>query len=230
MDAYEIINIISAAINYPLTPYQLQTQAFFSTSDIIALVVAVVAIIGAVITTIMSIKSSHKNNISSARIEWIQNVRASVAKLISVCYEMVMTNIENKTNINFSIVNEKAHLLILYFGPEDEKGKPVELLSETSNRGKNKQIVALIIEIKSILVNEKIQVWDKLKNQINMVEANLYRYNEQNRCYDEHLIEELEHLAEQSSIYKILFDKLDLLSNAIRIYLKLEWKKAKKGR
>ena len=135
MDTYEIIELVRKSAIDIITQHQLHSQPFFSAGDVIALV----AIVGAVIMTIMSNKASRKNSISNSRIEWIQNVRQSSAKFISACYEVMTVNNANGNDAMLSELREKAHLLILYFGPEETK-KTVELLCETSNSGKNKQI------------------------------------------------------------------------------------------
>jgi len=229
MDANEIIYIIGEIALDIIN--QLRPHSFFSAGDVIALV----AIGGAVITTIMLNRASHKNSISSARIDWIQNVRESTAKFTSACYEVIAPNNGNENNTSSNELREKAHLLILYFGPEDEKSQPVELLCEASNSGKNEKIVTLVTDIKTHMINEKRQVWGSLQKHKVLAGVRLEEYygiedTGHPPSPEEHYETEIKYIEKQTSVYKELFDKLDLLNDAMRVYLKLEWNKAKKGR
>ena len=139
-----------------------------NTGDVIAIIVAVISLIGVVISTFMTNRTTKKINmensslqekwnqknidanlIAQARIEWIQNVRKTTSELLVQYFSMI--NLRNLENIDQELLDsqEKNELLILYFGNDSiKKNYPRErLLFEENNEGKNNLLVELLEEL-----------------------------------------------------------------------------------
>ena len=112
-----------------------ETGPIINTGDVIAIIVAVISLIGVVISTLMTNRTTKKINkensrlqekwnqknidanlIAQARIEWIQNVRKTTSELLVHYFSMI--NLRNLENIDQELLDsqEKNELLILYFG------------------------------------------------------------------------------------------------------------------
>lgn len=145
-----------------------ETGPIINTGDVIAIIVAVISLIGVVISTLMTNRTTKKINkensrlqekwnqknidanlIAQARIEWIQNVRKTTSELLVHYFSMI--NLRNLENIDQELLDsqEKNELLILYFGNDSiKRNYPRErLLFEENNEGKNNLIVELLEEL-----------------------------------------------------------------------------------
>lgn len=148
-----------------------KSSSFISVGDIIAIFVAVISLIGVIISTIMTNKTTKKINernielqdkwnqknidanlIAQARIEWIQNVRKTTSELLTHYFSMI--NLDNLDNIEQELLNsqEKNELLILYFGNDSEQkntSKEIEkkILCKKNNIGKNDLLVQLLEDL-----------------------------------------------------------------------------------
>lgn len=159
-----------------------ETGPIINTGDVIAIIVAVISLIGVVISTLMTNRTTKKINkensrlqekwnqknidanlIAQARIEWIQNVRKTTSELLVHYFSMI--NLRNLENIDQELLDsqEKNELLILYFGNDSiERNYPRErLLFEENNEGKNNLIVELLEE----LAREFCNFYKDVKNQ-----------------------------------------------------------------
>lgn len=180
------------------------------------------------------------NIISNARVEWIQNVRQATVAFVTACNEVLVANACNNCSNELSTLREKTQLLILYFGPEDSKKTSVDLLCSSSNDGKNEKIVHLINEIKNPLVNDRRNALQAIARKKLQTKAAIYdnavsgtEYengdNEYQPSYQDVLEDDLKYLAAKEDEYAMIFQKIENLSDAMRIYLKIEWNKAKTG-
>lgn len=148
-----------------------ESGSLISVGDIIAIIVAMISLVGVIITTVMTNKTTKKINkenielqdkwnqknidanlIAQARIEWIQNVRKVTSELLTHYFSMI--NSENLENIDQELLvsQEKNELLILYFGndvtQENTTGNIREkLLCKENNIGKNDLLVRLLEDL-----------------------------------------------------------------------------------
>lgn len=187
------------------------------------------------------------NIVWNARVEWIQNVRRVTAEFIADCYKYMRAyDDSSKESLNL-VVEEKKLLLILYFGPDGdgiEQNKFNNILDKQTNNAKNDSIVELIniicVQIKKYHEARKKlnDCYEKLgecarcenenENKQYFCENNDYGdkfSDEQCASFKENI-----HLEEtkNASIIQELHKNLNKLSEAMRIYLKIEWNSAKK--
>ena len=228
----EMINAITQYIN---TQTASSGRSIFPITEVVAIGAAVLSLVGLVYT----VKKSAKLQNANARIEWIQKVRQATAEFVTACHEVLLARVNNSGGDELSKLREKTQLLILYFGPEAQNKKTVDLLCEASNDGKNREIVNSINEIKNYLVNDKRTVLQILNKRKRQVEKDLYEnnispdeeeYDEYYPSLNEVLEEDLKNIERAEVKYAEVFQKIDTLGDAMRIYLKLEWNKAKKGK
>ena len=253
-----------------------ETGPIINTGDVIAIIVAVISLIGVVISTLMTNRTTKKINkensrlqekwnqknidanlIAQARIEWIQNVRKTTSELLVHYFSMI--NLRNLENIDQELLDsqEKNELLILYFGNDSsERNYPRErLLFEENNEGKNNLIVELLEELAREFCNfykdVKNQRYEHLEKALEEAREKMYHnvtFEEigmeftdeevdipiQEPVYDladiEEVIEAKIPLEKEEKKIEGLQNKLILLRNAIRIYLKKEWQIAKQGK
>lgn len=133
-----------------------------TTGDVIAIVVAIIALTGVIISTVYTNYTTNKINksnekqqsdlqqknidanlVANARIEWIQNVRRTTAELISQYFLIINTVDEEILTEALLKTKEKTELLILYFGPDTKKEK--NIYNEKDNSGKNENIVNFLM-------------------------------------------------------------------------------------
>lgn len=163
-----------------------QTNSSFSTGDIIAIIVALISLIGVVVSTTMTNRITKKINKSnqqlqekwnqknidasltaSARIEWIQKVRNTTSELIALYYEAL--NTIDVADLLETVIRAqgKTELLILYFGHEEKEinNQKVDLCCSASNDNKNGYIVDFLSSLSKKLYRyyENVKS-DKLKN------------------------------------------------------------------
>ena len=227
---------------------------FLSTVSI-AYGAALLSLFGLVFTTIYTVRKNTKLQNANARIEWIQKVRNVTAELIVTYYSAL--NEDDLSELQKDIIKARGLLeqLILYFGPEQNiSNVKTELADTATNAGKNDKVVAFLIN----LSNDFTKYYKNLQNGIlTNTEARANRattelpdnvlginFQEEVKVdgqtytdieYD--IVPEAERNVEKvySELDKIrafndsLDKKLNELRDIMRIYLKIEWAKAKKG-
>lgn len=188
----------------------------------------------------------------SACIEWIQNVRRVTAEFITAYYKFIHTedndNIEQ--NKNLELIQEKKALLILYFGPDsnnESNKKAQDICDRTTNNGKNEIIVNLINEICNQLSvyftnkHEHMKYCDCLNKCYSCENTeNEKKYSCEKPPYEGYSINFTEEdciafqkdSQEKKEMYlqqmQRLHNNIGLFTEAMRIYLKIEWNHAKK--
>lgn len=148
------------------------------------------------------------NLTASARIEWIQNVRHATAELITACYKYMWSE-SDQQRVNMEIMLEKKSLYVLYFGPDDDESDEIKannLYDKKTNKGKNDQLVKFV---------------DELFNE-------LRTYHSNHSAFENKSIKESIEKCERDK-RKTIKDLQDF-SEAMRIYEKIEWKRAKEGK
>lgn len=195
---------------------------------------------------------------ANARIEWIENVRNTTAELLSLYFDILNTSDIKKIESALVASQQKTELLVLFFGPESLQDEPIGnrsiLFNKESNNGKNDTLVYFIIELAqqfSEYANAvKSAKYSKLEEAVILARNEAYRnvkqvfngysytdYGDEIPQYDyEFQDEDCMNMAaaeialtnEKEKIRKLRND-LFVLRNVIRIYLKIEWNKAKSG-
>lgn len=255
-----------------------ESTGFISTGDIVAIVVAVVSLIGVILSTVFTNRTTKKINnantelqekwnqknidaslTASARIEWIQKVRNTTAELLGHYFDIL--NTVDSVKIEDALINsqQKTELLALYFGPEiHEQSVSSEdnniLLNTENNDGKNDVIVLFITNLAQRFSDYSIgakrdrfhHLQQAVQNARNEAYKNAtqkvigYSYTEEGDEVPEYDLEWQDEdeasvinaevaLREETKRIKGLRDDLMFLRNVMRIYLKLEWNKAKIG-
>lgn len=187
-------------------------------STFIPIIVACIALKG--------VKDTIQNNINSnlranARIEWIQKVRNTSAELISLYYYIISykdSDSKNKDELYKALVESrlKTELLIMYFGPntknKNHKDSTEIILNIECNEGKNDSIVVFLSDLNMdfhkfyrLKFNSAESIYSQTRRRI-MIEQKIKKSNVD------------------------LEERLIKLRNIIRIYLKVEWDKAKEGK
>ncbi|WP_028830134.1 hypothetical protein [Proteocatella sphenisci] len=200
-------------------------------------------------------KNIEANLIAKARIEWIQKVRNTTAELLALYFKVINT-VDKEHLLEYVIkAQEKTELLILYFGHEEQNGmdQPVDLHFHKNNINKNNSIV----EFLSILSNKiyryyesvKLDEFNKLEDirnrrfdemQNHVLDLEVEEYEDECGNVGMHHIPILDEACEDSlneiderinnvvAISKSIKNDVSNLRDIIRIYLKIEWNKAKK--
>lgn len=199
-------------------------------------------------------KNIDANLKSKARIEWIQKVRNTSAELIMLYNTFLNLEDRDKMLEVFLSSQEKTELLILFFGPEKQNSK-VDIKNMESNDGKNELIVEFLSKLnKDIYLYYKELVKEKQENLKKIKEDRLSKmYQHIVDCCVEEVeleggrkeinnepilepeyekeIDEIEEAIEKCvKITNELYERIVELRNIIRIYLKIEWNKAKVGK
>lgn len=189
------------------------------------------------------------NIVWNARVEWIQNVRRVTAEFITNCYKYMQIDGE-PSNKDLISVEEKKLLLILYFGPDghgSDQKKATDIFDEKTNDAKNGLIVGLINDIygqiiryhheQKLLDNCRKELakcaecengqTDKQTDKQYVCKINEYEKFSENDClnFKDKISKEVE---ESNTAIRRLSENLNNLSEAMRIYLKIEWDRAKK--
>lgn len=185
------------------------------------------------------------NIVWTARVEWIQNVRNLTAELITAVNSYILSGNEETQKKNLDIVREKSELLILYFGPDKKYNVDVDILNRITNESKNEKIVKLIKEIyggasvyfmkkrlineyhNSILECEKCKDSSEMYESCKIVNARNVSYDEMDmRCkgYKENNLQMKQKYIRENNE---LINKLTQLTEVMRVYLKVEWNRAK---
>ncbi|WP_373263012.1 hypothetical protein [Hungatella hathewayi] len=185
------------------------------------------------------------NIVWNARVEWIQNVRRVTAEFITDCYKYMREN-GNSLKESLNLIEEKKLLLILYFGPDGngaDPNKASNILDEQTNNAKNNLIVDLINTIcnqiknyhreeESLKYNKELRsncsrCESEMENKQYLCETNKYgdKFSEDNCvAYKKELDSKIS--ASYNTIYE-LYKNINILSETMRIYLKIEWNSAK---
>ena len=239
--------LIDALIDY------LNRPAAFPWTELISIIAALLSLVGVIYVARYSVKNTSRQQNASARVEWIQNVRNTTAKLISTCFSGLNEHDSKELLKIITIARENVELLILYFGPDAKK--EVDILDETTNEGKNDQIVDYLNSLSMDLITyyKKLKVGDlekaehkfeKISNEMQNniigiehqedIELDGERYTNTEYTFEpsvEKKYNEAWQVVQEMKVFDSVFDeKLMKLRNVIRIYLKIEWKKAKKGK
>lgn len=188
----------------------------------------------------------------NARVEWIQNVRRVTAEFITACYKYIHSNDcdIDEQNGNLELIQEKKSLLILYFGPdgiEENKKKAQNISDKITNNAKNEMIVDLINKI-----FEQSRVYFSNEKECKRCHTELIKCiaceNAENgkliSCVKDEFEGEAEYFTDNDcktlqknleedeekyiKLRRDLFNNIDLLTEAMRIYLKIEWDCTKK--
>lgn len=166
-----------------------RSNSLFSTGDIIAIIVAVISLVGIIVSTIMinrTMKKINKSNeqfqerwnqknidaslTASARIEWIQAVRNTTSELIALYFEALNTVDAADLLETVIKVQGKTELLILYFGHEEKEisKQKVDLCYTVNNDSKNSHIVDFL----SSLSKKLYRYYENVKfNKLKSLEA-----------------------------------------------------------
>lgn len=184
------------------------------------------------------------NIVWNARVEWIQNVRRVTAEFITACYKYVQSNESDKDeqNQNLELIQQQKSLLILYFGPdgtERNKKKAQDICDKDTNNAKNEMIVTLINEL-----FKQLKKYFNVKRELNRCHAESVECKkcenaeseklflcEKNEYGDKFTEDDCKASQEErknneknyKQQYNEVFANIELLTEAIRIYLKIEW-------
>lgn len=193
--------------------------------------------------------------IAAARIDWIQSVRKITAELITLVNKC-LTPIDKDNLLEVTLqAKEKIELLILYFGNKNiNPDKNVCLDKTTDNKGKNKEIVNFLSSLSKQLTtyfemikNEELENLKKIQErrlsemQNYTISWDYYEdeddygniYQTADPILDKEYEESLNNI--KNEISKIEQQSINLekdtirLREIIRLYLKIEWAKAKTG-
>lgn len=190
------------------------------------------------------------NLTANARIEWIQNVRRATADLLAACYRYIESE-SPAQSMNWQAVQEKKALFVLYFGPDDDDSnekKANGLFDETTNKGKNNNIVSFVNKLytnmksyhsnhsyiestkKEISKCNDCEVYDEETNTIYMnyrcIKDEYFTPFDEDDCKAEKE-KKKNTLDEYVSFEKGVQDDIQILSEIMRIYGKIEWNRAK---
>lgn len=255
-----------------------QSNELMSMGDIIAIIVAIISLLGVIVSTLLTNRTTKKisesneklqekwnqKNIdasltASARIEWIQNVRNTTADLMRYYYDIL--NATDSEEIEKALIDsqQKTELLALYFGPETCLSNPSTkdkniLLNTTDNTGKNDVLVSFITDLAKKIGEYASDAKDgkieRLKKAVEdarrtayenaTMEFLGYNYTEDGekipQCEPQFQKDDADYLHRTEDELQNATDKIrelrsDLifLRNSMRVYLKIEWNKAKNG-
>ena len=251
-----INKLIEAIIKYLENQTTLSTQESFPLTEVIAIIAAFFSLVGLVFTTIYTVKKNTKLQNANARVEWIQKVRNVTAELISTYYSVL--NEDNVDELQKAIISarEKVELLVLYFGPEkNSSNEKTDLMNQDTNSGKNDLILEFLIDLSNDFVkyykNSQMGILPRAEARLDRASTELQEnitgiaFQEEvevdgqyytNTEYDFAPDAERDYEQRQKEVAVIkafnasLDEKLIKLRNIMRIYLKIEWNKAKLGK
>lgn len=211
----------------------------FSTGDVIAIVVSIIAFAGVLISTIYTSYTTRKiskdnekqlyelnqknidaNLVASARIEWIQKVRGTTAELIAQYFSIINTLDKEILTDAVLKANEKTQLLILYFGPEDKKKENIDLYNENDNSGKNIHIVKFLNDLsnktdtyyKNVMIDKLIKLEDVRNRRLENLSEHVVDWE-----YEEVITDESEIFQSQIPILEDEYDSsINILDEEIK--------------
>ncbi|MEE1516602.1 MAG: hypothetical protein UF228_03270 [Lachnospiraceae bacterium] len=186
------------------------------------------------------------NVVWSARVEWIQNVRNITVELLSAVNNYIQSVDIESQKINLEAIHKNSNLLILYFGPDKKQNINIDILDTTTNESKNEKIVQLIKNIdddsttyfmkqnwitvhhNSVLHCQACKNSNEIYETCDIIDyANINNEELIRRCkehMDFNLQMEHKYIVETEQ----LRTNITKLTEAMRIYLKIEWDRAKK--
>lgn len=196
---------------------------------------------------------------AKARIDWIQKVREHTADLLSTYYAILNETDKEKQFHLIQIAKKNSEILSLYFGDCSEKTPLYDskiLENPKTNKDKNPMIVLSIESLfdkfnkyyKDELNETRLKLHESFRranqemtdNPIGWAPCGVYEtpdgelVEEKEPLYDPNLKENVDHLRLQIINYENsvleLKQELNELRNHIRLYLKIEWDIAKKGK
>lgn len=191
------------------------------------------------------------NLTANARIEWIQNVRQATAELISACYKYIASNADDRQK-DWETAQEKKALYVLYFGPDDDPNEILtnDLFDKKTNKGKNNQIVSFVDKL-YLNINHYHEIHssiERFKKELGKCDSCCH-YDEENgefkgyNCtkdeygtpFNDDDCEESkrklnENIKNNQASEQDILRNLQELSEIMRIYGKIEWTRAKKGK
>jgi hypothetical protein len=251
-----IHKLIEAAIKYLENHSTLSTQEAFSLTEVIALAAALLSLVGLVFTTIYTVRKNTRLQNANARVEWIQKVRNVTAELISTYYSAL--NEDDVTELQKTIIKarEQVELLILYFGPEKSAtNAKIDLMNPNTNDGKNDLILDFLVNLSNDFVkyykNSQSGILTRVGARLDRASTELQNnvigiaFQEEvevdGKCYTNTEYnftsdagQNYEQAQKEVDAIKAFNGDLDLklinLRNIMRIYLKIEWNKAKQGK
>lgn len=251
----KVSELIEALTQYINNQNALAQQSHFLTTEVIAIIAAIMSFGGLMFTTIYTIRQNSKLQNANARVEWIQKVRDVTAEIISTYSSALNEDDSNKVQKIIIEVREKVERLILFFGHETIVNKEMDILDKNTNEGKNDLIVGFLTELSNdfITYNENVKrgilsqaearldhVGSKLHDNIigisNYEDVEIDGEHYTNIEYEFDKEAENEYYKAQIKVDEIkkfnreLDIKLVKLRDVIRTYLKIEWNKAKNGK
>lgn len=185
------------------------------------------------------------NIVWSARVEWIQNVRNITAELITVVNNYILSRDEDTQKELLEIIRKNSELLILYFGPDEKSSIEIDILNKTTNESKNEKIVELIRKIRdeasvyflkenwkneyhnNVSICEKCKESSEVYSTCEIIADESISPEEMEKRCKNHMEFNLEMASKYLRENSELRNDITELTEAMRIYLKLEWKRAK---
>lgn len=123
----DVSNLIEALTKFLNSRNELIQQEHFITTEMIAMIAAILSFIGLVFTTIYTIRQNSRLQNANARVEWIQKVRNVTAEIISIYSSALNEDDTNEVQKIIIQAREKVERLILFFGHEAEPKKDVDI-------------------------------------------------------------------------------------------------------
>lgn len=196
---------------------------------------------------------------AKARIEWIQKVRGTTAELNALYFRILNEKDKEKLLDIYTESQEKSGLLILYFGHEKKektnKSKEEILFNPNSNDNKNDIIVNYLTNLSNNYYVFYKKVMDDTLNKLEDIrqirfqemyskatdfieyinfdpDGNEYSDKIPNPSREDEKSHEeaVNNIREYAEFSKKLENSITELRDFMRIYLKIEWNKAKEGK
>jgi len=253
----KLSQLIEALTQYINNQNALTQQSRFFTTEVIAIIAAILSFGGLVFTTIYTIRQNSKLQNANARVEWIQKVRDVTAEIISTYSSALNEDDSNKVQKLIIEVREKVERLILFFGHEtiSSKEMDIDILDKKTNEGKNDLIVRFLTGLSNDFItyngNVKRGILTQAEARLGHVSSKLHdniigisSYEEVETDGKNYINIEYEFEKETENEYNNAQNRLDeiikfnreldtklvMLRDIIRTYLKIEWNKAKNGK
>lgn len=184
------------------------------------------------------------NIVWSARVEWIQNVRNVTSEFITAVNDFVVSGDDTARKQNLELIRAKSNLLILYFGPDKHPDTNIDLFNPTSNVSKNENIVKFIKNIcenapayflrqtfiedyhNNILHCNSCKASSDMYESCNIIDASMSNAEKEKSCTAQinNYLKKIQDLRQENQKFK---DNIQYFAEIMRIYLKLEWERAK---
>lgn len=218
-----ISNLIEALTQFLNNQNELAQNNPLITAETIAIFAALLSFGGLLYTVWKNSKLQNAN----ARVEWIQNVRNVTAEIISSYASALNEDDPHEVQKIVVEVREKIERLILFFGHETKPGKVIDVL-DTKSRILS-QAEARLDNLSSELQDNIIGISKQEEIEVDGEHFVNTEYEFDERIENNHK-DALIKVNEIKKFNEELASSLVKLRNIIRIYLKIEWNKAKKGK